>query len=162
MLISRAGKQVLRTFQQEHSFGCPFQLGHHDLSSQPADAWTSTVHLAEGDVIVVGTDGLFDNVPDGDIIQVADEAVAKFAAKAKPGESKLKLAQRMKAASSEAARELVTKAFHHSMDKKYASPYAIAAQEEFDMIFSGGKKDDCSVVVAVVVGNEHHDSDAGS
>jgi hypothetical protein len=34
------------------------------------------------------------------------------------------------------------------------TPYSLAAQDEFDMIFDGGKKDDITVVVGIICAKE--------
>jgi protein phosphatase PTC7 len=47
----------LRTPAQEHIFGCPYQLGHHDKASEPSDAMSLQVQVEDGDVVVLGTDG---------------------------------------------------------------------------------------------------------
>ena len=53
-----------RSPQQEHSFGHPYQLGHHEAADEPEDAMLSTMPVYPGDVVVVGSDGLFDNLYD--------------------------------------------------------------------------------------------------
>ena len=61
--------QVLfRTDQLEHDFGFPFQLGHHKYASSPADADLATISVRHGDILVMGSDGLFDNVDNSEII----------------------------------------------------------------------------------------------
>lgn len=37
-IVIRQGLVAYRSAQQEHSFGCPFQLGHHESASPPSDA----------------------------------------------------------------------------------------------------------------------------
>ena len=51
-----------RTNQLEHEFGRPYQLGHHKYSSRVEDSDLACFHVVPGDVIVMGTDGLLDNV----------------------------------------------------------------------------------------------------
>jgi hypothetical protein len=41
-------------------------------------------------------------------------------------------------------------AFDNSVDKHRATPYSRAATEAFDMVYSGGKPDDITVLVAVI------------
>ena len=53
---------------QEHFFGMPYQLGHHDRSDVPDDAELHEVRLQPGDIIVCGSDGLFDNLAELDIL----------------------------------------------------------------------------------------------
>ena len=41
-------------------------------------------------------------------------------------------------------------AFDNSMDKERSTPYSRAATEAFDMVYSGGKPDDITVLVASI------------
>jgi protein phosphatase PTC7 len=41
-------------------------------------------------------------------------------------------------------------AFDNSVDKHRVTPYSRAATEAFDMVYSGGKPDDITVLVAVI------------
>jgi protein phosphatase PTC7 len=139
----------LRTPAQEHTFGCPYQLGHHDTASEPTDAMGVQFQVGDGDVIVLGTDGLFDNLDDQSI---ADLVLASIAG-ATTTKQKRGLGRVM-------AQTLTKHAFDASMSMKRegrtqrVTPYSIAAQEEFDMIFNGGKKDDITVVVGIISAKE--------
>lgn len=69
-MIVRSGEIVHRSEEQQHYFNTPFQLslpppGHGDnvLSDSPESADTLNFPVEDGDVILVATDGLFDNVP---------------------------------------------------------------------------------------------------
>jgi protein phosphatase PTC7 len=58
-----------RTPQLEHEFGCPYQLGHHRYANSPADADLSTLPVVAGDIIIMGSDGLLDNMSDKEMVQ---------------------------------------------------------------------------------------------
>lgn len=75
-LIIRDGVIVYRSAQQEHSFGCPYQLGHHATSALPTDAQISKLPAEPGDAIVLGTDGLFDNLSDAEIVDGVKHAAS--------------------------------------------------------------------------------------
>lgn len=49
-----------------------------------------------------------------------------------------------------AAVPLLQVAFDNSVDKHRVTPYSRAATEAFDMVYSGGKPDDITVLVAVI------------
>ena len=53
---------IHRTKQQEHNFGYPFQVGHHDMSDDPEDAEIFDMNIHQGDVIVAGSDGSCNSV----------------------------------------------------------------------------------------------------
>lgn len=98
-----------------------------DLTSQ----WC-VLQLIAGDIIVMGSDGLFDNVSDETIVS----EVVKLT---KAGKRASIVAQRLCAV-----------AFNNSVDKDAITPYCVAATEAFDMVYNGGKKDDITVLVAHV------------
>jgi protein phosphatase PTC7 len=50
----------------------------------------------------------------------------------------------------DAARAVVSAAYQAAMDKRRTTPYSLAATENFDMVYSGGKKDDITAVVVNV------------
>ncbi|KAJ3335349.1 hypothetical protein HDU91_002226, partial [Kappamyces sp. JEL0680] len=66
VMIIRGGEPIFRSEEQQHSFNFPFQLGTNSRDS-PNDTQLFTIKIQEGDVVVIGTDGLFDNVFDEDI-----------------------------------------------------------------------------------------------
>ncbi|GFH14021.1 protein phosphatase, partial [Haematococcus lacustris] len=57
-----------RTNQLEHSFGCPYQVGHQATANKVEDCDLASFHVHPGDVIVMGSDGLLDNVADLEIL----------------------------------------------------------------------------------------------
>ena len=89
--------------------------------------------MLPGDVIILATDGLFDNMDLDDIVKEVDtwekgDAVADVGA---------------------LAQQLVQKARLLSLDKSRDSPFALLAKEN-DIMWGGGMPDDTSVVVARV------------
>lgn len=60
------GEVVYRSPVQQHYFDCPFQLGSNSMDS-PSSGDEMAVSVKPGDVIVAGTDGLFDNVFESEI-----------------------------------------------------------------------------------------------
>eukprot|EP00049_Salpingoeca_infusionum_P010899 m.187778 g.187778 ORF g.187778 m.187778 type:complete len:571 (-) comp14780_c0_seq1:256-1968(-) len=110
----------------EHEFGRPYQLGHHANSDSPSDGLVNHFMLERGDVLLGGSDGLWDNLSFQDI-------------------GDLLLKQKHFGL---AAVPLSIKAYDVSMDSRAASPWAEAASEEFEMHYEGGKQDDLCVVLA--------------
>lgn len=121
-----------RTPQLEHEFGCPYQLGHHRYANSPCDADLAALPVSSGDVVVMGSDGLLDNMSETEVVNEVSKLIA---AGAKPGA----MAQR-----------IAKVAFDNSVDKHRVTPYSRAATEAFDMVYSGGKPDDITVLVAVI------------
>ncbi|KAK3239312.1 hypothetical protein CYMTET_50753 [Cymbomonas tetramitiformis] len=129
-------QQVLhKSMQQEHEFGRPYQLGHHEGADYADDAVVHSSSLQEGDVIVLGTDGLWDNLSDEDVVEKLLEASKKRNA------STARLI----------ANTLTETAFSNSMNKRIVTPYSKAASEAFDMVYSGGKKDDITGCLSTLI-----------
>ena len=68
-MIIRGGASIFRTEEQQHSFNFPYQLGTGS-KDRPCDAQFFTVQIQEGDLVLVGSDGLFDNLFDEDILSI--------------------------------------------------------------------------------------------
>ncbi|KAG0202647.1 hypothetical protein BGX28_004907 [Mortierella sp. GBA30] len=66
--IIRKNEFIFRTEEQQHSFNYPYQLGTGSTDS-PTDAQVFTVKVQSGDIVVMGTDGIFDNLFDEDILE---------------------------------------------------------------------------------------------
>ena len=76
---------AFRSPQQLRAFNAPFQLGRYvdeeggaapeldDRFETPSDAALVRVPIRPGDVIVLATDGLFDNMPEPDVLSILDE-----------------------------------------------------------------------------------------
>ncbi|KAF9345254.1 hypothetical protein BGX34_004907 [Mortierella sp. NVP85] len=66
--VIRRNEFIFRTEEQQHSFNYPYQLGTGS-SDSPSDALTFTVKVESGDIVVMGSDGIFDNLFDEDILE---------------------------------------------------------------------------------------------
>jgi len=125
---------AFRSPQQLRSFNAPFQLGlapdspeegGDDRFETPQDAALVRVPIEEGDVVVLATDGLFDNVGEEEVIAVVE---------ASEGEGAQQLATRL----AHRAQEL-------SLAREVDSPFAVLAKEN-DILWGGGRPDDITVV----------------
>ncbi|KAF7816168.1 putative protein phosphatase 2C 26 isoform X1 [Senna tora] len=137
--VIREGRVIFSTSPQEHYFDCPFQLSSQMAGQTYLDAMVSNVELMEGDTIVMGSDGLFDNVFDHEIVSL----VARYRDVA------------------EAAKALANLASNHAKDSNFDSPYSLEARARgievpfwkkiLGMKLIGGKLDDITVIVGQVV-----------
>lgn len=138
-LIVRQGQIVHRSEEQQHYFNTPFQLSlpppsisgqvHND---SPETADTSSFAVREGDLILLATDGLFDNLPENLIVQHLS----------KIRDRKLETIQ-------QAVNSLAFQAHRLAFDSSYLSPFAKNARANgFDA--TGGKPDDITVLLASV------------
>uniref|UniRef100_A0A6T7VR05 Protein phosphatase n=1 Tax=Pyramimonas obovata TaxID=1411642 RepID=A0A6T7VR05_9CHLO len=121
-IVIRNGDKALATEPLQHFFDCPYQLNNSDTAptDNAEDATMIEMELQEGDIIVAGSDGLFDNVFQDDIISIATSTIADSL---KAGKSPLE-------ANEAVAEELAALAYQHSQDLKYPSPYAIECNKD--------------------------------
>lgn len=127
-------KVVYKSQEQQHSFNLPFQLGLNSRTTVKRHAMSMTLPLFSGDVVVLGTDGLFDNVWLKELCHLLN---------ALP-ESEL-------ADASGLAHTLAHTAVEQSRMDTKRSPYStLAARFGYDTASAGGKQDDVTVVVGLV------------
>ncbi|EFJ24366.1 hypothetical protein SELMODRAFT_101879, partial [Selaginella moellendorffii] len=129
-IVLRNGKTVFKSPVQQHLFNIPYQL-EHGGSDPPTCAQVFSVQVAAGDVIVVGTDGLFDNVYDTEVASVVVHST------------------RSGFGPQLTAEKLATLARSSALDRNRQTPFAAAAQDA-GYRFHGGKMDDITVVVSYI------------
>ncbi|TPX42256.1 hypothetical protein CcCBS67573_g10524 [Chytriomyces confervae] len=61
--------------EQQHSFNFPYQLGSDSKDTPEKDAGSWAVKVREGDVVLIGSDGIFDNLFDEDILDIVNSVV---------------------------------------------------------------------------------------
>ncbi|KAJ2901182.1 hypothetical protein IWW38_000147 [Coemansia aciculifera] len=195
LTVVRQGDMVYRTEEQQHSFNYPYQLGTESHSDRPSDAQVFRLKIQKGDVIIVGSDGVFDNLFDEDILEEVNQHLPP--AMRAEGQPELKYStdslwyesqqpkdrleaicqnsspdKQVEAAPSSTA-EVVAAAPRLSLPQFHVDPHAISlaiakraklvsedtrySESPFQMramqeglYYQGGKRDDITVVVAVV------------
>lgn len=162
--------------QQLKSFNHPYQIGwtgeelaegESSSFSMPSESCTSSIHLRRGDIVIMATDGLFDNVELDDICAIGLEWEEK-AGFIRDGDMQARV-NRWRSGNSltgvsaetidDLAQTLTETARMNSLDSSKDSPFAILAKEN-DIFWSGGMPDDCTVVAMHIVGEEASDSAA--
>lgn len=138
-IVYRDRKILHRSTEQQHYFNTPFQLAlpppkqeNIVIQDSIASADVLSIDVEEGDIIVVGTDGLFDNLP----IQQISRGI-------------LQLKDTTKESLQFLANSLAGKAFRLSSDQNYMSPFAVNARRE-GIAITGGKPDDITVIVSTI------------
>lgn len=127
--VFRDKKCIHRSPVQQRGFNHPYQLKREPGPSDLGYASREEVPVAAGDVVVVGTDGLFDNAYTDEIGELSETP--------EPGDL---------------AWELAALALYNSNDDKYDSPFAVAARAAGRQ-HTGGKIDDITIIVARIVGS---------
>ena len=130
-LVLRDGAVAARTREIIHYFDCPYQLGD-DSPDRPRDGTTLQAELFKGDIIVAGSDGVFDNLSDADVFEI----VSTFGPRSK---------------SSAIAKKIVDRSRSVSLDPQAVTPYSTVARGRSGYgAYSngtGGKVDDVSCIV---------------
>ena len=63
-------EKVFRSTSQQHYFNCPYQTGNHSVKPPSAQGFSTSHDIQLNDIIILGTDGLWDNVFDDDIMSL--------------------------------------------------------------------------------------------
>lgn len=134
--VIRGEKMIFRTKEQQHFFNCPYQLG---TDSQDGLAMGQNIQqkVREGDVVVVASDGLYDNMSDQELVQYVNQVDDPMAM----------------------AEQLGDLASTRGVDKSYESPFMIEAKKA-GVAWEGGKADDITVVVAKIVPGPDADNES--
>ena len=128
--------KVFRSVEHQHYFNCPHQCGeNHEL---PYNAVDAKHDLAHNDIIVMGSDGVFDNLEDDMIIKECLLPNLKSGGNIKNIES--------------TAGCISAYAEFMSYDPNYESPFCRSAVEHGKKKdrYMGGKEDDITVIVAQI------------
>ncbi len=135
-LIIRNQKILLQSSEHQHQFNFPYQLGRNEYGEphgedRPHDAEIYQITLEEGDIVVMGSDGLLDNVWPKQILEYVNQEPQNPIALAKG---------------------LAEIAYEQSQNKENAVPFFHRAKEEGVIFgsYQGGKEDDITVLVGIV------------
>lgn len=140
--------------QQLRSFNLPFQLGNGGSDydghfEEPKDADTASIPLMPNDVVVLASDGLFDNLEISEMISIISEWEQKggnfdkdLSESGNCSDSNLSYDEKCQAL----AKRLVLAAREASLDNEKDSPFALLAKEN-DIMWGGGMPDDTTVVI---------------
>ncbi|VVA93410.1 unnamed protein product [Arabis nemorensis] len=134
-IVVREGHTVFRSPVQQHDFNFTYQLESGSNGDLPSSGQVFTVAVAPGDVIIAGTDGLFDNLYNNEITAVVVHAV-------RAGIDPQVTAQKIAALARQRAQ-----------DKNRQTPFSTAAQDA-GFRYYGGKLDDITVVVSYVAASK--------
>ena len=129
-LVIRDGEVVFKSEQQQHSFNFPYQLcGQKKYSDDPDSAEVFELNVEAGDIVVCGTDGLFDNMYTEEILGLVNDS----------GDSK--------GSNADLAQAIAEKAIQNAQDKTRVVPWTEEAMKIGYYTGGGGKMDDVTVVV---------------
>ncbi|KAG1473604.1 hypothetical protein G6F56_000864 [Rhizopus delemar] len=139
--VIRHHNYIFQSEEQQHSFNFPFQLGSKS-PDKPRDAQSFTVRVQKGDIIIMGSDGLFDNLFDKDILSIVQSLVGPQA-----------MSDRFMPIKPQIISDALAKKAKSVSQTGLESPFQNKATNE-GIYYQGGKVDDISVVVAIVQDSE--------
>mmetsp|Transcript_124698 Transcript_124698/g.216085 ORF Transcript_124698/g.216085 Transcript_124698/m.216085 type:complete len:714 (+) Transcript_124698:58-2199(+) len=144
---------VARSSEQHHRWNCPYQLANlppalaskfpEFATDTAADCDTYGVTLQAGDLLLLFTDGVRDNLHDHEILHLVECALP-------PAVAELVGLPRHKTSPESIAQALTFAAYERSSDPRARVPFGDYCREHgYDL--EGGKEDDITVVAAWVV-----------
>jgi protein phosphatase PTC7 len=120
----------LKSKEQTHRFNFPYQLGSEG-SDLPEQGDKYSTQLNNGDIVIFGSDGLWDNVYDADMIKFVN--------------------QKSTASATEIAQTIAQETFKFSLSEKRLSPFMASAKKlKIAYAANCGKSDDITVLVLKV------------
>lgn len=122
-LVIRDGEVIFRTKEQQHAFNFPYQLGTQS-TNKPCHADIINFPLEGDEIVVMGTDGLLDNL--------FNEQIASMTRETKEIQI--------------LANNIALEAHKIAGDKTASTPFSVGAQK-VGFNYQGGKMDDITVVV---------------
>ncbi|XVF62444.1 hypothetical protein PTKIN_Ptkin09bG0008300 [Pterospermum kingtungense] len=132
-IVVRDGCTVFRSPVQQRGFNFTYQLGSGNKGDLPSSGQVFRIPVLPGDVIVAGTDGLFDNLYNNEVTAVVVHALrAGFNPEL-------------------TAKQIAALARERAVDRYRQTPFAKAAQDA-GLRYYGGKLDDITVVVSYITG----------
>lgn len=143
VMVIRDGAIAQRSTEQQHFFNAPYQLSvipkymkqKGKLRDVPGQAQDVSMAVMNKDIIVVGTDGLFDNMHDSEILSFVQGHVEEDSSV------------------SDIAKGLMNVSHHLMQDTRRMSPFAMSANRNGYHV-QGGKVDDVTVIVAKVIASD--------
>ncbi|XP_026190058.1 uncharacterized protein LOC34619932 [Cyclospora cayetanensis] len=146
---------VYRTVPQQHFFNCPYQFtrmpdtdcsGGAIVRKMAQTAEVGSVQVLPGDIVILGTDGLFDNLFDDDVLDILNRLCWPESQPGKPPTT-------CPAVLVKALLDTAVKAGQQPPGVSWpvVTPFSKAAFDEVGRRLVGGKPDDITAVVAYIV-----------
>ena len=129
LLVRHGQTAAIRSVEKQHSFNCPYQLGSQS-GDRPSDAAVAAVDVFDNDILVLATDGFFDNLHASEIVHTCRQHST-----AQPSVDANAL-----------AKQLCDEAYAAASDGKRDTPFSQYCRR-YGKRHSGGKMDDISVLI---------------
>lgn len=161
LIVIRRGRIIYETDAQQHDVDYPFQLGDGSADT-PKDGVRVLIPVRRGDVVIMGSDGIFDNVYSRDICKLMWKALetcpfyesAGTTAPTTPGEGESQLRggqllDQTLSALNKGIESVLAKAISIANNIRADSPYASRCIEN-GANFEGGKPDDMTILASIL------------
>ena len=139
--VLRRGRIVHRSAVQQHRFNCPYQLNSDGDGDSLTDAEVGAMPVKDGDVVVAGTDGLFDNVHDDQLARA------------------VQMGTELGFSPKNMADIIAGIAYSVSKSERACSPFSLGYRKAYGEGTYGGKEDDITVIVAYIVSKNSSSKD---
>lgn len=151
LAVVRDGKFVVRTEEMQHSFNFPYQLGPHSATTPRADAQMITERVVPGDIVILASDGLGDNLWDEEVLMEVEQFV-RGSQSGDSAEAPIAIGEKREITGDPAVLgEALARRAKAAAGGNTDVPFGVRGRAA-GFHFVGGKTDDISVVVAVVRG----------
>lgn len=142
---------VFKSEEQTHGFNFPYQVG--EGGDNPASADVKYHEILPYDIVILATDGLWDNISNENLIKVIQKYMEINKTKAVEGSDKeaeidVVKQQQLAIKSLEGLSDYITRTAEIvSLDRTYKSPFSIRSKG----LYIGGKHDDITIIVAQIL-----------
>jgi serine/threonine protein phosphatase PrpC len=75
IMVLRNNAVIYRSKEQQHEFNFPYQLGTESLDTPTKDSQIHTMKLKESDIVIVGSDGIWDNLFDQQVVEIVESVM---------------------------------------------------------------------------------------
>eukprot|EP01060_Flectonema_neradi_P030854 TRINITY_DN4561_c2_g1_i3.p1 TRINITY_DN4561_c2_g1~~TRINITY_DN4561_c2_g1_i3.p1 ORF type:complete len:456 (+),score=91.25 TRINITY_DN4561_c2_g1_i3:248-1615(+) len=163
LVVFRKGNIVYRAKEISHKFNTPYQLAvvprkfkNADLVCDlPEKATSEAFTLREDDVVIMGSDGYFDNTPNSEILQGAEQILntsGDYGNWLTPF-TKYKRNERPRMYPKDAVKSMLQTSILNAKSKTFMTPFSYGLLEQgVDMRqAAGGKPDDITIMVIRIV-----------
>ena len=135
---------IFRTIEQQHFFNAPFQLMYvtpslrtrflvgGNLNDLPSHASQGEIDVEKNDILVLATDGLFDNLFDDEIVRIIEKCKSNI---------------------HEISKELLNTTLYKSHQSTISTPFSMNAYNH-GVYFRGGKIDDITIIIGKIENEE--------
>jgi protein phosphatase PTC7 len=136
---------VIKSAKQQHEFNWPYQIGT-DATEHPCDADPYEFQVERGDIVLLATDGVFDNLFENQICEIV-------ARKFPNNLALLRQERQLNDSLDSLAMDIANEALRISCDEQANTPFSLEAREH-RIEHHGGKQDDITVLLSVVYDDE--------